>query len=89
MKKISLKSGYRLFLTFVFACMQIVLLAQDATSGSTKTTSTTTTHTTWYTEPWVWVVGGAVFIILLVALLRGGSSSDTSVSRTTVIKDQA
>lgn len=27
----------------------------------------------WYSQPWVWVVGGAVFILLLVALLRGGS----------------
>lgn len=27
----------------------------------------------WYTQPWVWIVGGAVFILLLVALLRGGS----------------
>lgn len=25
----------------------------------------------WYEQPWVWVVGGAVFILLLVALLRG------------------
>ncbi|HEY0679227.1 MAG TPA: hypothetical protein VGD17_13140 [Chitinophagaceae bacterium] len=25
----------------------------------------------WYTQPWVWIVGGAVFILLLVALLRG------------------
>jgi hypothetical protein len=28
----------------------------------------------WYTQPWVWVVGGAVFILLLVALIRGGGS---------------
>jgi hypothetical protein len=27
----------------------------------------------WYAQPWVWVVGGAVFILLLVALLRGGN----------------
>ena len=26
----------------------------------------------WYTQPWVWIVGGAVFLLLLVALLRGG-----------------
>ena len=26
----------------------------------------------WYTNPIVWVIGGAVFILLLVALLRGG-----------------
>ena len=25
----------------------------------------------WYAEPWVMVVGGAVFIIIIVALLRG------------------
>ena len=25
----------------------------------------------WYQHPWVWVVAGAVFILLLVALLRG------------------
>lgn len=24
----------------------------------------------WYEQPWVWVVGGAVFILILVALLR-------------------
>lgn len=28
----------------------------------------------WYAQPWVWIVGGAVFILLLVALIRGGGS---------------
>lgn len=27
----------------------------------------------WYQNPVVWVIGGAVFILLLVALLRGGA----------------
>src|SRR4051812_13606752 len=27
------------------------------------------------TQPWVWVVGGAVFLLLLVALLRNNNSS--------------
>lgn len=30
----------------------------------------------WYTQPWVWIVGGAVFILLLVALLRGNRSNN-------------
>ena len=30
----------------------------------------------WYASPWVWVVGAAVFILLLVALTRGGRKSD-------------
>jgi len=30
----------------------------------------------WYTQPWVWIVGAAVFILLLVALLRGSGSKE-------------
>ena len=30
----------------------------------------------WYKQPWVWVVGGAVFILLLVAMLKGGGKKD-------------
>ena len=26
----------------------------------------------WYSNPWVWIVGAAVFILLLVAIVRGG-----------------
>ena len=29
------------------------------------------THTQWYASPVAWVIGAAVFILLLVALLRG------------------
>lgn len=31
----------------------------------------------WYSNPIVYVIGGAVFILLLVALLKGGSKSNT------------
>ncbi|MEO6070369.1 MAG: hypothetical protein ABIN57_09790 [Chitinophagaceae bacterium] len=30
----------------------------------------------WYTNPIVWIIGGAVFILLLVALLRGNSNKN-------------
>jgi hypothetical protein len=30
----------------------------------------------WYQQPWVWVVGAAVFILLLVAILKSGRKSD-------------
>lgn len=30
----------------------------------------------WYARPWVWIVGGAIFLLLLVALLRGGGKRD-------------
>jgi len=85
MKKISIQWAYRSFLAFLFTCMQIVLLAQNSDQVTTKTTTSTKTTTEWYTSPWVWVAGGAIFIIILVALMRGNSS--TSETRTTVIKD--
>jgi len=29
-----------------------------------------------FMQPWVWIVGGAIFILLLVALLRGNRSKE-------------
>ena len=60
--------GVLLFLSL----LQTVVWAQDA--GSDVNVKITKETTTWYTQPWVWIVGGAVFILLLVALLRGNSS---------------
>jgi hypothetical protein len=30
----------------------------------------------WYTNPVVWIIGAAVFILLLVAIVRGGGRKD-------------
>ena len=42
----------------------------------------------WYASPWVWIVGAAVFILLLVALTSSGRSKTTTGSsdRVTVTK---
>ena len=32
-----------------------------------------TGQTAWYGQPWVWAVGVALFIIIIVAITRGGS----------------
>ena len=32
-----------------------------------------TGQTAWYGQPWVWAVGVALFIIIIVAMTRGGS----------------
>lgn len=52
-------------------------LAQDSTTVAVTSTERTET-TTWYTQPWAWVVGGAVFILLLVALVKGSGSNKNS-----------
>ena len=65
----------------------IYVLAQDASGGSSS--SVTTTHTesqTWYAQPWVWIVGAAVFILLLVALVSS-NRRDVTVTKTTTESD--
>ena len=82
-------------LVLFFSILNITLYAQENTGGtkentgtsSTTITTETTTTTEWYAQPWVWIVGAAVLVIVLVALLRGNSSDTKEVSRTTVIKD--
>ena len=33
-------------------------------------------NSNWYQQPWVWIVGAAVFIIIIVALMRGGGKKE-------------
>lgn len=90
MKKVSkFLNGYKAFVAFMMlTLLQGMAFAQDsgnASSSSSSSTTTTTTTETWYTEPWVWIVGGAVLILLIVALTRsggGGNSTGSSASRT-------
>jgi len=50
----------------------VVLLAQE---GGTKIdVDINKNEGTWYTNPVIWIVGAAVFILLLVALLRGNNA---------------
>jgi hypothetical protein len=85
MKQFSIRSIYKSTVAFVMlSLIQIIAFAQDNGGSSKVTTTQTTTNTTWYAEPWVWIIGGAVFILILVALLRGSGSSRTD--RVTVTK---
>ena len=72
----------------LLSLMQTALWAQDG-GGADVNVKITKDNGNWYAQPWVWVVGAAVFIIILVALFRSSSSKNTEVTRssTTVIKD--
>ena len=45
--------------------------AQDEAAKVDVNVTKTTTTENWYASPWVWVIGIAVFVLLLVAILRG------------------
>ena len=57
----------RVFFLVMLTLINLTVLAQDKDVdidiGVKK-------ETQWYAQPWAWIVGGAVFILLLVALLR-------------------
>lgn len=69
MKKILLSTLLTLLLGF-FALQISAQESGGASSTNVTTTTSTATSQTWYASPWVWVVGAAVFILLLVALLN-------------------
>jgi hypothetical protein len=92
MKRITKGLTVKSFMTLLMlACIQTILRAQEegsgGASGSGSTTTTTktlsTTSENWYASPLVWVIGAAVFILLLVALMRGGRDSGGSVASRT------
>lgn len=59
----------------VFAMLSsCYLLAQETKKVDVDINLNKDSGGTWYQQPWVWVVGGAIFILLLVAMLRGGGS---------------
>ena len=89
MKKLFRSYGFGAILFLLIAnLVPLLTIAQDNGGSSSTTTTTSTskvTETAWYMSPWAWVAGAAVFILLLVALLRGsGNSSNTD--RVTVTK---
>ncbi|MBC7949801.1 MAG: hypothetical protein H7Y42_18095 [Chitinophagaceae bacterium] len=61
-----------LFLTSLFISM--VSFAQEKSANIDVDVNTKGDN--WYAQPWVWIVGGAVFILLLVALLKSNRAKE-------------
>ena len=62
----------KLGFSFLLVITQVIVFAQDK---GVDIDVDIKKESDWYMKPWVWVVGAAVFILLLVALLRGGRKS--------------
>ena len=65
----------KIILTAFTALVSIILRAQEK-STDINVDIDKGGGDNWYAAPWVWIVGGAVFILLLVALLRGNRRRD-------------
>ena len=73
MKQFILKSTGRISLLFASMLFTIVSMAQE-TKKLDIDINTKSNDSNFLMQPWVWVVGGAVFILLLIALLRNNSN---------------
>ena len=69
MKKIISKSWLRFTTILLSSFLSVISFAQDK---GIDVDINVKKEQAWYQNPIVWVIGGAVFILLLVALLRGG-----------------
>ena len=63
-----------IYLTLMTTLLSIVVFAQEKTTEVDINVNKDENTANWYASPWVWIVGAAVFIILLVALTSGGRS---------------
>jgi hypothetical protein len=61
----------KIYSTLLAAFLSVMAIAQEGT-GTKIDVDINKDSAAWYASPWVWVVGAAVFILLLVALTRGG-----------------
>ena len=89
MKKLSL-SFKEIGFIFMLTIISAMASAQDSAATSSTTSSSTqitTETTTSFVEPWVWVVGAAILIIIIVALTRGsGTRSSGTTDKVTYTK---
>ena len=65
------QSLLRVTTAIIFCCFSVIAFAQDK---KLDVDINVNEDKQWYMQPWAWVIGGAVFILLLVALLRGSGS---------------
>ena len=62
----------RVYLSVIAALVSAITLAQEKKEVDININKND--GGSMWASPWLWIIGAAVFILLLVALLRGGSS---------------
>ena len=70
MIKMIRQTYFRASLALLFSFFSILSFAQDK---GLDVDINVNKENEWYQQTWVWIVGGAIFVLLLVALLRGNT----------------
>lgn len=72
MKQAILKPAKTISLLFASMILSFISFAQDKKVDISINTKSDNDN--FFMQPWVWIVGGAVFLLLLVALMRNNSN---------------
>jgi len=84
MKKI--KSFYLSFIAMVLPLFFTgIAVAQDSAVSST-TSTTTSTSSSFTVQPWMWVVGGIIVLIIIIALVSRGSKDKVVITKERTIE---
>lgn len=77
----------KFYFSAVLLLMQVYVFAQDSAYSSTTATSSTTIETEqWYMQKWVWIAGGIIILLILIALFSGGNKTKANTDRVTITK---
>jgi hypothetical protein len=74
----------RIYYLVMAVFISAVTFAQDG-AADVKIDVTEKGGGDWYMSPWVWVIGAALFILLLVALAGGSRSRRVDSTRSTTV----
>jgi len=75
----------RIYFLLLSAFVSVMAMAQNG--GADVNVDVTKSSGNGGGFPWLWVVGGIVFIVLLIALLGGRGGTDRVVEKKTVIRE--
>ena len=71
----SIKKAFQLLIAFILVlCTNIYAFAQDVPKKVDVNINTDSVGSVWYGQPWVWAIGIAVFILILVVITRSSKS---------------
>ena len=73
-------------MTLMMALASLIVFAQEKSTDINVDIDKGSNGSNWYASPWVWVVGAAVFILLLIALTSGSRRSSGASDKITVTK---
>jgi hypothetical protein len=73
--KASFGMYYQRFAAFIL--FNLIALASFAQDKGIDVDINVKKENQWFQQPWVWVVGAAVFVLLLVAILRSGKRTES------------